>query len=92
MKRIAARAALGLAVALALVYLGDMAVWGVRVKMGGGMGKVTVSRFVVASLKGNKEEYYFDGTAEVDCSRSIFPQAGSGACWWVERHRVVYDR
>jgi hypothetical protein len=56
------------------------------------MGKVVMSRIVVAPLKGNKEEYYPDGTVEVDCSRSLFRQAGSGACWWVERHRVVYDR
>lgn len=92
MKRIVGKALLGLVVTLAVVYLGDMAVWSVRAKMGGGMGKVVVSRFVVAPLKGNKEEYYFDGTAEVDCSRSLFPQAGSGACWWVERHKVVYER
>ena len=92
MKRIVGKALLGLVVTLAVVYLGDMAVWSVRAKMGGGMGKVVVSRFVVAPLKGNKEEYYFDGTAEADCSRSLFPQAGSGACWWVERHKVVYER
>lgn len=92
MKRIAAKAVLALVVALAVVYLCDMAVWEVRMKMGSGMGRVVVSRFVVAPLKGNKEEYYFDGTAEAECSRSIFPQAGSGACWWLERHRVVYDR
>jgi hypothetical protein len=29
---------------------------------------------------------------DVACSRSIFPQAGSGACWWLRRHTVVYDR
>lgn len=92
MKRIVGKVVLGLIVALAVVYLGDMAVWGVRAKMGHGMGKVVVSRFVVASLKGGKEDYYFDGTAEVDCSRSLFPQSGSGACWWLERHKVVYDR
>lgn len=92
MKRIAIRAVLAFAVALAVVYLGDLAVWTVRARMGSGMGKVTVSRFVVASLKGNKEEYYFDGTGQVDCSRSLFPQAGNGACWWLERHSVVYER
>ena len=92
MKQMATRALLGLAVSLAFLYLGDMAVWGVRAKLGGGMGKVTVSRFVVAPLKDNKEEYYFDGTVEVACSRSIFPQAGSGACWWLNRHRVVFER
>ena len=92
MRRMAARALVGLAVALAFLYVGDRAVWGVRAKLGTGMGQVTVSRFVVAPLKGNKEEYYFHGTAVVACSRSIFPQAGSGACWWLNRHRVVFER
>jgi hypothetical protein len=96
MGRIVVRAVVGLVVMLAGVYLGDWAVWRVRVAVshggGGGMGKVVMSRIVVAPLKGNKEEYYPDGTVEVDCSRSLFRQAGSGACWWVERHRVVYDR
>ncbi len=92
MKWILARALVGLVVAAAVVYLGDWAVWRVRVALGGGMGTVEVSRFVVASLKGNKEEYYPDGSATVDCSRSLFPQAGSGACWWLERHRVVFER
>ena len=92
MRRILIRALVGMVVAVALVCLGDWGVWRVRVGRGGGMGKVMVSRFVVAPLKGNKEEYYPDGRAEVDCSRSLFPQAGSGACWWVERHRVVFDR
>jgi hypothetical protein len=91
-KRILARAVVGLLLALAVVYMGDWSVWRVRVARGGGMGTVVVSRFVVAPLKGNKEEYYFDGTAAMDCSRSVFPQAGSGACWWLERHRVVYER
>jgi hypothetical protein len=90
--RIAIRILAGLLAAAVLLYLGDWAVWRVRVAMGGGMGTAQVSRFVVAPLKGNKEEYYFDGKATVDCSRSLFPQAGSGACWWVQRHRVVYER
>lgn len=82
----------GLIGALALLYLGDWIVWRARVAMGGGMGTVAVSRIEVASMKGNKEEYYWDGTTDVDCSRSIFPQAGSGACWWLARHKVVFDR
>jgi len=91
-KRILIRALVGLVLAAAVAYLGDLLVWRVRVGMGGGMGKVQVSRFVVAPLKGNKEQYYYDGTTTADCSRSLFPQAGSGACWWLERHRVVYER
>jgi hypothetical protein len=92
MKRMLGRAVVGLIAALAVLYLGDWAVWRARVAMGGGMGKVSVSHIEVAPLKGNKEEYYWAGTADDDCSRSIFPQAGSGACWWLARHQVVFDR
>ena len=92
LKQLAIRIVVGLIFASALVYFGDWAVWRTWVARGGGMGKATVSVFVVAPLKGNKEEYYFEGTATVDCSRSLFPQAGSGACWWLARHRVVYER
>jgi hypothetical protein len=59
--------------------------------MGGGMGAVTVSTMTEVPLKNGKEEYFWDGMADVDCSRSIFPQAGSGACWWLTRHSVVYE-
>jgi hypothetical protein len=56
------------------------------------MGKVTVNTILVTPLKGNKEEYDWDGTTDADCSRSIFPQAGSGACWWLQRHNAIYER
>ena len=79
-------------VALALTYVVDFAVWRARVAAGGGMGTVQVERIVVAPLKGNKEEYYPDGSAQVDCSLSLFPQSGSGACWWLQRHRTVEER
>jgi hypothetical protein len=92
MRRIVGRVLLGLFLVAVAVYLGDWAVWRVRAGTGGGMGKATVSRFVVAPLKGNKEEYYYQGTAEVDCSQSLFPQAGSGACWWLKRNSVVWER
>jgi len=89
MGRILLRIGLGLVVALALVYVGDWAVWRIRVALGGGMGSVVVSTIVVASLKGNKEEYYPQGTQTVACSKSIFPQVGGGACWWAQRHPEV---
>jgi len=92
MRRIVVRVLLGLVAAAVVVYLGDWAVWRVRVATGGGMGKATVSQFVVAPLKGNKEEYYYQGTADVDCSQSLFPQAGSGACWWLKGHSTVWER
>jgi hypothetical protein len=91
-KRILGRTVAGLIVALVVLYVGDWAVWRVRVARGGGMGSVVVSSIVVLPLKDNKEEYDWGGTADVSCSRSIFPQAGSGACWWLRRHNVVFER
>jgi len=91
-KRILGRTVVGLIAALSILYVGDWSVWRVRVAMGGGMGTVSVSTVVVLPLKNNKEEYDWGGTADVDCSRSIFPQAGSGACWWLKRHNATFER
>ncbi len=81
---------------MAGIYALDWAVWQVRVLAGGGTRVMTVGRFVVAPLKGGKEEYYPDGKVEVQCSVSLlpegFPQAGSSPCWWVVRHPVVFER
>jgi len=90
--RILIRGVVGLVLALLLVYPLDWAVWRTRVALGGGMGSVEVSQVVVARLKGNKEAYYPDGTMVADCSRSLFQQAGSGSCWWLERHHEIVKR
>jgi len=90
--RVLVRGVMALLVAGLLAYPLDWAVWRIRVAAGGGMGSVDVSHFTVASLKGNKEEYYPDGTTTVDCSKSLFPEAGSGACWWLARHPQVIER
>ena len=83
----------GVVVAVLLLFtLGDWAVWRVRVAHGGGYGSVTVSRIVVAPLKGNREAYYADGTTVEQCSLSVLPWGGERACWWVERHRAVFER
>jgi hypothetical protein len=92
MKRILVRTTLWLLSALVVTYVSDWAVWRTRVAMGGGMGTVSVGTMIETPLKGNKEEYDWAGTSEVDCSRSIFPQAGSGACWWLVRHPVIYEK
>ena len=92
MKRILGRVAVGLLAALTVLYVGDWAVWRVRVVRGGGMGTVSVGTMIETPLKGNKEEYDWAGTADVDCSMSLFPQAGSGACWWLKRHPVVEEK
>ena len=92
MVRILLRVGMGILVLLALVYVGDWAVWKIRVVRGGGMGSVEVKRMVVASLKGNKEEYYPEGGETVACSQSLFPWVGGGACWWLQRNRIVLER
>jgi hypothetical protein len=92
MKRTLGKIVIGLIAALAVIYVGDWAVWRFRVAMGGGMSTVSVSSIIVTRLKDNKDEYDWDGTADVACSRSIFPQAGSGACWWLRRHKVIYEQ
>jgi hypothetical protein len=86
------RGVLGLMLLAVVGYLADWAVWRVRVATGAGMGSVQVDRFTVAELKGGKEDYYPDGTVVVACSKSLYPQGGSSACWWVERHREVIAR
>ena len=86
------RGVAGVLLTAALAYPLDWGVWRVRVSRGGGMGSVQVEMFTVAELKGGREDYYPNGTAVVPCSRSLYPQGGNGACWWVERHRVVIRR
>jgi len=71
----------------ALAYAGDWAVLRVRVARGAGFGSVEVSRFMVTPLKSGKAEYDFLDRAEVQCTRSAFPQMGDDPCWWVEQHR-----
>jgi hypothetical protein len=92
MKRLAVHVLLWLMGGVAALYLGDWAVWRMRVASGGGMGSVVVGTLIETPLKGNKMEYDWGGTAEVDCSRSIFPQSGGGACWWLRRHPVIDEK
>ena len=75
-----------------LAFAADWIVWHIHLVHGTGTSTVQVTRMVVAPLKGNREEYYMDGTEDLPCSRSVFPQGGSQACWWLQRNRVVFER
>jgi hypothetical protein len=75
-----------------LLYPADWLVWEAQTLFGGGIGSVQVSHLTVAELKGNKEEYYPDGVQSVACSRSLFPQGGNSACWYLRRHPQVVAR
>ena len=86
------RILLGLICCAIALYGGDWLVWHVKLSRGAAFSSVQVMRLQVAPLKGNREQYYPDGTEAERCSRSIFARGGSRACWWVERHRVVFER
>jgi hypothetical protein len=85
------RAAIVLAVLLGLLYAGDWLVLRVKVSHGTAYGVVQVNQFLATPLKGNKVEYDLMGTAPVTCSRSIFPQQGDPACWWLRRHPSQWE-
>jgi hypothetical protein len=90
--KLAGRAALWAVLAALLAYPLDWCVWKVRVARGGGMGQVEVGHVIAAELKDSKEEYFADGTTTVDCSRTLYPQSGYTACWWLARHSEQITR
>jgi hypothetical protein len=85
------RVAQVLVVSVALLYAGDWAVMHIRISHGTAYGTVAVNQFLATPLKGNKVEYDWSGTVDQTCSRSIFPQAGNAACWWLERHKTQWQ-
>ncbi len=76
---------------MALLYAGDWGIWRARVAMGSGMGTVTVGILIESPLKNGREEYDWGGEQDVDCSRSLFPHAGEGACWWLAREKTIEE-
>ena len=85
-------ALLALLAILTVAWIVDDLLWHHRLAEGQGTATVTVNRMVVAPLKGGREEYFPDGTYDLTCTQSLFPHTPEGPCWWVERHRTVYDR
>jgi hypothetical protein len=86
MKRIAKIGLLGLLTAVLLTYVIDLIVLQIRIKRGTAYRVLQVNQFLATPLKGQKEEYDLLGTVSVTCARSLFPQPGAPACWWLERH------
>jgi len=85
------RLLMALAVAAGALWVGDWVVMRVRVSHGTAYRVVQVNQFLATPLKGSKVEYDYMGTAPVTCSRSIFPQEGNPACWWLERHSSQWE-
>jgi hypothetical protein len=82
----------GVILLAAIVYVADWGFWRARVAGGGGMDQVQVNVFVVGELKGGKEDYYPQGTSFMPCSKTLYPQGGNSACWWLQRHREQIQR
>ncbi len=82
-KRWLIRVIVVLVVGFVAVYGADWAIFKLR---GSPMSTVTVNRFLTVPLKGNKLEYDYLGSADVACSRSLFPQAGQSPCWQLRRN------
>ena len=74
--------------AAALTYVGDYAIFLLR---GQPLDQVTVTRYMAAPLKGNKTEFYYEGTGPVSCAKALFPQNGSNPCWYVRRHPLYAE-
>lgn len=93
MKPILLRVVIGLVAALAVLYAVDWTVLQIRIRVAreSAFSTVQVSQFISLGLKGNKQEYYYEGTISETCVRAIFPHASSPACWWLRRHTTQWD-
>lgn len=83
--------ALALITAALLLWAGDWAIFQVRSARGSGYDSVQVEQYLSTSLKGNKQEYDYMGTADVRCAQALFPHGGVAPCWWQRRHRQQWE-
>jgi hypothetical protein len=79
---------LGVLAVAALVYVGDYAIFLVR---GRPLDQVNVTRYMAAPLKGDKTEFYYEGTGPLSCSKSLFPQSGWQPCWYLRKHPLAAE-
>jgi len=84
MKRWVRWIALGLLGTAIVLYAGDWLVYNLRRSP---TEKITVSHFLSAPLKNNKEELDYLGSEDVACSVSFFPQGGHTPCWYLRQHK-----
>jgi hypothetical protein len=74
-----------------VMWVSDWAMFRVRLARGTAFDSVQVEQYLSTALKGNKQEYDYLGTAQVNCARAIFPHGGSPACWWLRRHTTQWE-
>jgi hypothetical protein len=76
-------AALGLAAFAVISWALDYAIFKIT---GSPKSKFTVSHFISAPLKNNKQEIDYTGSEDVPCSLTLYPQDGYVPCWYLRRH------
>jgi hypothetical protein len=86
LKRQIADALLWLFAAVLLLWLGDWAVWRIRVHNGSGYDTVQVNQILLTPLKNHRMKADEQSADAQPCTRSIFPHAGDDPCWWLRRH------
>lgn len=91
MKRILWLALRTLLVAVIVLYLVDWGFLRVRAARGTAYGSVQVNQYLSTTLKGNKAEYDYLGTAAQSCVHAIFKHDALQPCWWVERHKDHWE-
>jgi hypothetical protein len=60
--------------------------WAVFKFSGSPRSKYTVSHFVSAPLKNQKQEIDYTGSEDVPCALSMYPQDGFVPCWYLRGH------
>ena len=80
-----------LLVAAIVLWVSDWAVFRLRMARGTAFDSVQVEEYLSTALKGNKQEYDYMGTVQMNCARAIFPHGGSPACWWLRSHTTQWQ-
>lgn len=71
---------------ISLVVLAFAVDWLVYNLRGAPSASITVSHFLSAPLKNNKQELDYLGSDQQICAESLFPQQGRTPCWYLRRH------
>ncbi len=81
------RGVLGLAIAVALVYVVDAAILRFRATTNrNAFSTVTVHPYFAVDRKDKKTEYMYEDPKDETCVNSLFPHLGDSPCWYVRRH------
>lgn len=88
LKRWLFRLSISTAVAFIAAYVTDWAIYTMR---GSPNSTILVNRYLEVPLKGQKEEYDFEGSSPVVCAVALFPQGDKDPCWLVWHNRDKWD-